>query len=58
MSGTNFLGYFYSEYRYVVCRDSNDPNRVSDELLRWHFRQSVIAKPESQYLNMILPEGI
>lgn len=26
-----------------VCRDPNDPNRVSDELLRWHFRQSVLA---------------
>jgi hypothetical protein len=26
-----------------VCRDPNDPNRVSDELLRWHFRQSVFA---------------
>ncbi|KAN0068318.1 hypothetical protein V8E54_013514 [Elaphomyces granulatus] len=21
------------------CRDPNDPNRVSEELLRWHFRQ-------------------
>jgi hypothetical protein len=26
-----------------VCRDPNEPNRVSDELLRWHFRQSVLA---------------
>lgn len=26
-----------------VCRNPNDPNRVSDELLRWHFRQSVLA---------------
>lgn len=26
-----------------VRRDPNDPNRVSDELLRWHFRQSVLA---------------
>jgi len=25
-----------------VCRDPNDP-RVSDELLRWYFRQSVFA---------------
>ena len=24
-----------------VCRDRNDPHPVSDELLRWHFRQSV-----------------
>ncbi|KMP00018.1 hypothetical protein DIZ76_012302 [Coccidioides immitis] len=26
-----------------VCRDPTDPNHVSDELLRWHFRQSVLA---------------
>ena len=26
-----------------VCRNPNDPHRVSDELLRWHFRQSVFA---------------
>ncbi|GIJ98715.1 hypothetical protein Aspvir_000835 [Aspergillus viridinutans] len=26
-----------------VCRKENDPNRVADELLRWHFRQSVLA---------------
>ncbi|RPB22709.1 hypothetical protein L211DRAFT_862611 [Terfezia boudieri ATCC MYA-4762] len=26
-----------------VCRDRNDPHRVSDELLRWHFRQCVFA---------------
>ncbi|OQD87448.1 hypothetical protein PENSOL_c077G06768 [Penicillium solitum] len=26
-----------------VCRDTNDPNRVADNLLRWHFRQSVLA---------------
>lgn len=26
-----------------VCRKPEDPNRVSDELLRWHFRQSVLA---------------
>ncbi|PGH06289.1 hypothetical protein GX51_02486 [Blastomyces parvus] len=26
-----------------VCRDPTDPNCVSDELLRWHFRQSVLA---------------
>jgi hypothetical protein len=27
----------------AVCRDPEDSNRVSDELLRWHFRQSVLA---------------
>ncbi|KAF8454727.1 hypothetical protein BGX38DRAFT_251374 [Terfezia claveryi] len=27
----------------MVCRDPADPNRVSDELLLWHFRQSVLA---------------
>ncbi|KAK2810943.1 hypothetical protein FQN50_002534 [Emmonsiellopsis sp. PD_5] len=27
----------------AVCRDPTDPNHVSDELLRWHFRQSVLA---------------
>ena len=27
----------------VVCRYPEDPHRVSDELLRWHFRQSVLA---------------
>ncbi|OBT87154.1 hypothetical protein VE02_02230 [Pseudogymnoascus sp. 03VT05] len=26
-----------------ACRDPNDPNHVSDEILRWHFRQSVLA---------------
>ena len=26
-----------------VCRDPEDPHRVSDELLRWHFRQCVLA---------------
>ena len=26
-----------------VCRNPGDPHRVSDGLLRWHFRQSVLA---------------
>ncbi|KAG0640479.1 hypothetical protein HOY80DRAFT_9413 [Tuber brumale] len=26
-----------------VCRNPDDPHSVSDELLRWHFRQSVLA---------------
>lgn len=26
-----------------VCRDPNNPHRVFDGLLRWHFRQSVFA---------------
>jgi len=26
-----------------VCRDPTHPHRVSPELLRWHFRQSVLA---------------
>lgn len=26
-----------------VCRLPHDPHRVSDILLRWHFRQSVLA---------------
>ncbi|KAG0128888.1 hypothetical protein HOY82DRAFT_522182 [Tuber indicum] len=26
-----------------VCRNPSDPHRVSDQLLRWHFRQSVLA---------------
>jgi len=26
-----------------VCRDDADPYRVSDELLRWQFRQLVLA---------------
>jgi hypothetical protein len=25
-----------------VCQDPANPNRVSDHLLRWHFRQSVL----------------
>lgn len=25
-----------------VCRNPADPNRVSDDLLRWHFKQSVL----------------
>lgn len=27
----------------TVCRAPTDPNRVYDELLRWHFRQSILA---------------
>ena len=27
----------------LVCRNPSDPHRVSDELLRWHFRQSVLT---------------
>jgi len=27
----------------LVCRNPHDSHRVSDELLRWHFRQSVLA---------------
>ena len=26
-----------------ICRDPNTNSHVSDELLRWHFRQSVLA---------------
>lgn len=26
-----------------ICRDPKDPNRISDEVLRWHFRQSILA---------------
>ncbi|PUU82630.1 HNH endonuclease-domain-containing protein [Tuber borchii] len=26
-----------------ICRNPADPNPVSDDLLRWHFRQSVLA---------------
>ena len=26
-----------------VCRDPANPHRVSDQILRWHFRQSVLA---------------
>lgn len=26
-----------------VCRVPTDPHRVSDEILSWHFRQSVLA---------------
>jgi hypothetical protein len=26
-----------------VCRDPANLHRVSDQLLRWHFRQSVLA---------------
>lgn len=26
-----------------VCRNPEDPHRISDELLRWHFRQSILA---------------
>lgn len=26
-----------------VCRDPNTPNHVSDQALRWHFRQCVLA---------------
>ena len=26
-----------------MCRHPDDPHRVSDHILRWHFRQSVLA---------------
>lgn len=26
-----------------VCRDDANPHRVSDDLLRWHFRQTALA---------------
>lgn len=26
-----------------MCRDPNKPNRVAEELLRWHFRQAALA---------------
>ncbi|EEP82136.1 predicted protein [Uncinocarpus reesii 1704] len=26
-----------------ICRNPNDSDRVSDEILRWHFRQAVLA---------------
>ena len=26
-----------------VCRDPSNPHHVSGQLLRWHFRQSVLA---------------
>ncbi|EEQ31358.1 hypothetical protein McanMca71_004533 [Microsporum canis] len=26
-----------------ICRNPNDSNRVSDDILRWHFRQAVLA---------------
>ena len=26
-----------------ICRNLNNPDRVSDEVLRWHFRQCVLA---------------
>jgi hypothetical protein len=26
-----------------VCRNQDNPDRISDEVLRWHFRQSVLA---------------
>jgi len=31
-----------------VCRDPANIHRVSDELLRWHFRQSVLANMRSE----------
>ncbi|KAK9235308.1 hypothetical protein V1525DRAFT_410332 [Lipomyces kononenkoae] len=26
-----------------ICRDPNNPDHVSDDVLRWHFRQSILA---------------
>ncbi|KAJ5895425.1 hypothetical protein N7495_007116 [Penicillium taxi] len=26
-----------------ICRDPNNPNRISDNLLRWHIRQAVLV---------------
>ncbi|PLN80865.1 hypothetical protein BDW42DRAFT_169900 [Aspergillus taichungensis] len=31
-----------------VCRDPDDPNHVSDEVLRWHFRQAVLGNVRGQ----------
>ncbi|KAJ5876548.1 hypothetical protein N7455_000013 [Penicillium solitum] len=42
-----------------VCRDPNDPNRVADNLLRWHFCQSVLANmrgPVSPSSNTTSPQ--
>lgn len=39
-----------------VCRNPDDPHHVSDGLLRWHFRQSVLANVRglgSLFLSMI-----
>jgi hypothetical protein len=26
-----------------ICRSPDNPNRVLDDVLRWHFRQSILA---------------
>lgn len=33
----------WAEEFSILCRNPNDPHHVSDELFRWHFRQSVFA---------------
>ena len=38
----NFFGYD-GKVLDPVCRNPADPNSVSDQLLRWHFRQSILA---------------
>jgi len=40
--GPDLLGY-NGRVLDPVCRNPADPHRVSDQLLRWHFRQSVLA---------------
>ena len=49
------------------CRDPEDPHKASDELLRCHFRQSVLGNMrgagicvvrENQCLNMIFLQGV
>ncbi|KAK2739636.1 hypothetical protein FQN55_009372 [Onygenales sp. PD_40] len=45
----------------LPCRDPNEPNRVSDDLLRWHFHMAVLANmrgPASEpFWETDFPEG-
>lgn len=39
-----------------ICRNNTNPHRVSDDILRWHFRQTVLANMRgwvSLYSSMI-----
>lgn len=43
------------------CRDPQNPDRVSDDLLRWHFRMAILANMKGASVEpsweMDFPEG-
>ncbi|KAK2752773.1 hypothetical protein FQN55_005905 [Onygenales sp. PD_40] len=42
------------------CRDLDDPNRISDDALRWHFQQAILAHVRGmgqRYWETDFPDG-